>query len=55
LSIISGEDNMHPAQHPLYDVMRTIRNDPAGSPEFRESHYLRHILNDWNDWNFLNV
>jgi hypothetical protein len=28
---------------------------PAGfSPEFRENYYLRHILNDWNDWNVLN-
>jgi len=27
-------------------------DDPAGfSPEFRENYYLRHILNDWNDWN----
>ena len=39
----------------LHDVMRTIWNDPAGfSPELRENNYLRHILNDWNDWNVLN-
>jgi len=39
----------------LHDVMRTIWNDHAGfSPEFRENYYLRHILNEWNDWNVLN-
>jgi len=32
-----------------------IWHDPAGfSPEFRENHYLRPLLNDWNDWNVLN-
>jgi len=50
LSVISGEENIHPAYASLHDVMQAIWNDPAGfSPEFRENYYLRHILNDWND------
>ena len=52
MSIISGEENIHRA---AAHVMRKIANDPAGfSPEFRENYYLRHILNEWNDWNVLN-
>ena len=57
MSVISGEENIHPVHVSLHDVIRTIWNDPAGiSPEFRQNYYLRHILNDWNalnSWNQL--
>jgi hypothetical protein len=36
LSVISGEEAIHPAHASLHEVMRKIWNDPAGfSPEFR--------------------
>jgi hypothetical protein len=51
-ALFAPQTRTDPAHASLHDVIRTIWNDHAGfSPEFRENHYLRALLNNWNDWN----